>query len=143
MADPFVDTDVIIRLLTGDDPKKQQDAKALFEAVETGTLTLAAPDTVIFDVVHVLASPRLYHLSRTEIRDALATILRPTNFKVENKRALIQALDLYASTNLPFGDALIIASMQQAGADIIYSYDADFDRISNITRRSPGAVSST
>jgi len=140
MADPFVDTDVIIRLLTGDDPTKQAHAKVLFQAVEAGQSTLAAPDTVIFDVVYVLASPRLYHLSRQEIRQVLTPVLRPTNFKVENKRALLEALDLYASTTLPFGDAVIVASMGEAGSTVLYSYDSDFTGIPGIERREPGTT---
>lgn len=65
MTYPYIDTDVIIRLLTGDDPQKQTAAKALFEQVERGTLTIAAPDTVIADAVFVLSSPRLYHLQNS------------------------------------------------------------------------------
>ncbi len=38
MADAFVDADVIVRLLTGDDLEKQARAAALFEAVEGGAL---------------------------------------------------------------------------------------------------------
>lgn len=56
MADAYVDTDVLIRLLTGDDLAKQAAAAALFERVERGELTLAAPDTVIGDAVYVLRS---------------------------------------------------------------------------------------
>ncbi len=36
MSHPFIDTDVIIRLLTRDDLKKQEKAAALFEAVKEG-----------------------------------------------------------------------------------------------------------
>jgi predicted nucleic acid-binding protein len=64
MAHPYVDTDVIIRLPTGDDPAKQQAARELFEQVEQGALTLAAPDTVIADAVFVLASKKWYNKSR-------------------------------------------------------------------------------
>ena len=49
MTQPFIDTDVIIRFLTGDDPDKQAAATALFEQVEQGLLTVQAPDTVIAD----------------------------------------------------------------------------------------------
>lgn len=55
MALPFVDTDVLIRLLTGDDPAKQAQAADLFEQVERGELQLAAPNTVIADAVYVLS----------------------------------------------------------------------------------------
>jgi predicted nucleic acid-binding protein len=137
VPEPFVDTDVIVCLLTGDDPQKQAEATALFTAVERGELTLAAPDTVIFDVVYVLASPRLYHPSRTHIRDVLASVVRPPNFKVAHKGALLWALDLFASTNLPFGDAYLVASLREAGSRVLYSYDAHFDRLPNLERREP------
>lgn len=71
MSDPYIDTDVIIRLLTGDDVVKQVAAASLFERVASGKLTIAAPDTVIADAVHVLSSPRLYHLSREHVSSLL------------------------------------------------------------------------
>lgn len=135
--DPYVDTDIIIRLITRDDPKKQEKAAKLFEKVENGELILTAPDTVIADAVFVLSSPKLYHLPRTEIRDVLTSLLRYTNFKVDNKQAVTTALDLYASTNLDFGDCLLIALTTQTKTKEIYSYDHDFGKIKGITRKEP------
>lgn len=138
MADPFVDTDVLIRLLTGDDLDKQARAAALFEQVEAGTLSLAAPDTVIADAVYVLASPRLYHVPRAQIRDLLSALLRYPHFKLDNRRAVLRALELYATyAFLDFGDALIAASMEHAGSRRVYSFDTDFDRIPAIERIEP------
>ena len=140
MTDPFIDTDVIIRLLTQDDIKKQGDAAALFEAVRTGELKVAAPDTVIADAVYVLSSPRLYNLPRSEVQELLGPLVRLPGFKIENCSAVLRALELYASTKVDFGDALIIAAMEQVGSQIVYSYDTHFDRIPSITRRPPGAL---
>jgi predicted nucleic acid-binding protein len=138
MTLPFVDTDVIIRLLTGDDLVKQAQAVALFEQVEQGQLTLAAPDTVIADAVYVLSSPRLYHLSRSEVTALLSPLVRLPGFRVKNRRAVLAALALYAATpQLDFGDALIVASMRESSASIIYSYDTHFDDISGIIRQQP------
>ncbi len=137
MTAPFVDTDVIIRLLTQDDPEKQAAAAALFEQVERGELTLAAPDTVIADAVYVLSSPRLYNLPRDEIRAMLTALIRLPGFQVRNRRAVLRALDLYATTGIDFGDALIVASMEQAGSQIVHSYDAHFDRIPGVQRVEP------
>ncbi len=137
MTQPFIDTDVIIRFLTGDDPEKQAAASALFEQVEQGLLSVQAPDTVIADAVYVLSSPRLYHLARSDVQQMLAALVRLPQFHVQNRWSVLQALDLYASTRLDFGDALIIASMQQQGSKVLYSYDADFDQIEGITRREP------
>lgn len=137
MTQPFIDTDVIIRLLTGDDPKKQAAATALFEKVEQGMLTVTAPDTVIADAVYVLSSPRLYHLPRSEVRKLLTALVHLPHFQVQNRLAVLRALELYGSNKLDFGDVLIIASMEMQHSQILYSYDADFDRFDNITRQEP------
>jgi predicted nucleic acid-binding protein len=137
VSEPFVDTDVLIRLLTGDDPAKQGAARTLFEQVEQGALTLAAPDTVIADAVYVLASPRLYHLPRAQVSALLSALVRMPNFHVQHRQGVLRALELYASTNLDFGDVFIVASMELAGTDALYSYDKGFDRISGVSRQEP------
>lgn len=137
MTQPFMDTDVIIRFLTGDDLEKQASAAALFEQIEQGALTIVAPDTVIADAVFVLSSPRLYHVARDEVRELLTPLVRLSHFRVQNRFCILRALELFGSTKLDFGDTLIIASMEQQNSHILYSYDTDFDRIQGITRREP------
>ncbi|MBI3103625.1 PIN domain-containing protein [Candidatus Daviesbacteria bacterium] len=139
MSDPFVDTDVIIRLLSGDDPQKQAEAAVLFEQVQAGKLKVAAPDTVIADAVYVLSSPRLYHLPRAQIEELLRPLVALPSFRVKNKRVVLLALRHYASSPIDFGDAMIVATMQGADSSLLYSYDTDFDRFPTLTRRSPGA----
>ena len=137
MTTPFIDTDVIIRFLTGDDPQKQAAASALFEQVEQGLLTVAAPDTVIADAVYILSSPRLYHLARSAVQELLSALVHLAHFQVQNRPAVLRALELYGSTKLDFGDTLIIASMEQHHSQILYSYDTDFNRFDGITRQEP------
>lgn len=137
MTTPFIDTDVIIRLLTGDAPQKQAAAIILFEQVEQGILAVSAPDTVIANAVYVLSSPRLYHLARSAVQELLSGLVHLAHFQVQNKPAVLRALELYGSTKLDFGDTLIIASMEQQHSQILYSYDADFDRFDGITRQEP------
>ncbi len=140
MSDRFVDTDVLIRLLTGDDPEKQTQAAALFQQVEAGGITIQAPDTVIADALYVLSSPRLYNVPRDEVRDILSALTRLPHFRVDNRRAVLRALQLYGATNLDFGDALIVASMEQAGSETLYSYARGFDPIPSVERRPPGSA---
>ena len=153
MTQPFIDTDVVIRFLTGDDLEKQAAAGALFEQIEEGRLTVVAPDTVIADAVYVLSSPRLYHLARIEFRirlksrtndiarnevqELLTPLVRLPHFRVQNQLSVLRALDLYASTKLDFGDTLIIVLMEQQNSRLLYSYDKGFDRIQGITRQEP------
>lgn len=138
MSLPFIDTSVIIRLLTGDDPVKQKQSQALFERVERGEITAAAPDTVVADAVFVLASRRLYDLPRLHIVELLTPLVRLPHFQIQNRRTVLAALQLYGTTErLDFGDAMLAAAMTRSTSNTIYSYDKDFDRLPGITRWEP------
>jgi predicted nucleic acid-binding protein len=139
MNDPFVDTDVLLRLITGDDRRKQAAAATLFRRVRSGDLDLLAPDTVIADAVHVLSSPALYNRVAAEVRDLLLPILDLKGFRVTHKQTLVRALDTNARTNLGFGDAYITATMADAGSRVLYSYDRGFDKVDWLTRLEPDA----
>jgi len=137
MEHVFLDTNIIIRFLTGDDPDKADASAALFDRVASNDILLYAPDTVIAECVHVLSSRRLYNKSREAIRNSLSPLVALDGFKVANRRALLRALDLYATYPIDFSDAFLKATMETENATVIYSYDTDFDRFPEITRREP------
>jgi predicted nucleic acid-binding protein len=64
-------------------------------------------------------------------------MLRSRGFRVQDRRVVLKALNLYASTTLDFGDAYIAASMDRMGSRTVYSFDRDFDRIKGIRRLEP------
>lgn len=137
MSEVFIDTNVIIRLLTGDDVEKQQRAKLLFERIERNELHVSAPLTVIADAVFVLSSPRLYNLPRSEIVALLMPLMSLPGFRIRNRRIALQALEIYLARNVDYSDAVILSCMRQAHSKTIYSFDEDFDHIQGITRQEP------
>jgi predicted nucleic acid-binding protein len=131
----YIDTNVIIRYLTGDDPRKQAASARLFEQVEKGELTIVVPEIIIAEAVHVLSSPKLYHHNRQEVAELLTPLLQIPNFEVQNRQTGIRALQIFADTKaLDFPDAYIIASMELANATSLFSFDTDFDDFPFITR---------
>lgn len=101
---PYVDTDIIVRLLTGDDSVKQQAARNLFKQVESGQLELSAPVTMIADAVYVLRSRHLYHRQRSAVSAALIALVRLPGFNVQDREAVLEELAIFGSTNLDFGE---------------------------------------
>ena len=137
MSEPFLDTDVLMRFITGDDPVKQANATAMIRQIETGELTVRLPDTVIADAVYVLSSSRTYRMPRAEIREELVFLLRLPHFKVHNRRLLLRPLDIYVKYRVDFGDAMIVAAAERRRTADVISYDHDFDRIVGIVRQEP------
>ena len=137
MSDAYIDADVIVRLLSGDDLDKQARAASLFAKVEQRKLSLTTPLTTIADVVYVLSSPRLYDLPKTQVAALLDPLIRLPNFKITSRRMALLALQLYVTTHVDFGDALIAAAARLAGPGTVYSFDHHFDRFGGVERKEP------
>ena len=135
----FVDTNVILRLLTKDHPRQSAAAQEVFRLVANGNLLVTTSETVIAEVLYVLSSRGLYDLSRSDIRRKISNILRLQCMIVPNKQLYERALEVYASTGVDFEDALSVAHMEAQGITTILSFDRDFDRFPSIEREEPRA----
>ena len=113
-----VDTNVVVRLLTGDDAKQSAAAKSLFEA---GPIWIAK--TALLETCWVLGS--IYGFDQDEIRDALNMLLGLGNVHVEDATAVASALALTAY-GIEFADAIHLFS-KPPGTGFV-SFDKSFVR---------------
>lgn len=133
----FLDTNIIIRYLTKDDPAKAERCYELFQRVKRKEIQLVTSESVLAEVVYVLSSRSTYNQPRENVRALLLPIISLPGLKIPHRRAFLRALDLYASTSLDFEDALSVAHMARLKLTTILSYDEDFDRVKDIQRREP------
>jgi predicted nucleic acid-binding protein len=134
----FVDANIFLRALTGDDPNKADACEALLRRVDSGEEEITTCEAIISEVVYVLSSRGLYGLNHEEIRARFTPLLRLRGLRLQGKHLYLQALDVYAANPyLDFEDALCIAHMEQAGITEIVSYDSDFDRAGMVVRVEP------
>lgn len=133
----FLDTNVIIRYLTNDPPHQATQAYRLFKDVELGSRTIRTCEGVIVETVQVLASKVLYNLPRPDIKTHVSNVISMRGLKLPYKRVYLRALDLFATANIDFVDALNVAHMEQSKITTIVSFDRDYDRLKSITRIEP------
>lgn len=133
----FVDTNIFLRYLTRDDPKKADACFRLLEKAKNNEVSLTTSESVIAEVVFVLASPRVYHLSRADVRARLYPLLALEGLKIPHRRKYFRALDLYVNHSIDFEDALTAAEMEYSQIEALYSYDQDFDQLEGIKRLEP------
>ena len=96
------DTNVIIRLLTNDEPQQTEQCRRLFE-----TETIFLPKTVLLEAEWVLR--RLYRLDPLPVTKALDGLVSLANVRCEDEAAVRQALD-WKREGMDFADALHLAS---------------------------------
>lgn len=133
----FVDTNVFIRFLTKDEPQKAEACFSLLDKATKGEIKLQTTESVIAEIVYILASKRLYNLPRRQIFEKLFPVLKIRGLNVPNKRTLIKALEVYAASKLDFEDTILVANMQRTKSKELYSYDRGFDKIPEIKRLEP------
>jgi uncharacterized protein len=133
----FLDSNIILRYLTRDDPGKAENCYLLFQKAKTGEIKLITSEAIITEVVYVLSSENLYKLSRNEIQLLLTPIITLKGLKLSQKKLYLRALEVYALKNIDFEDALSFAYMENRKVKEIYSYDRDFDKLDGINRIEP------
>jgi predicted nucleic-acid-binding protein len=113
-----VDTNVLVRLLTGDEPRQAAAARTLFAA---GPIWIAK--TVFLETAWVLRS--LYGFEESAIRSAFAKLLGLKSVQVEDEPSLAAALALTAH-GIDLADAMHL-SASPPGA-IFASFDRSLIR---------------
>ena len=113
-----VDTNVVVRLLTGDDPKQAAASKSLFAA---GPIWIAK--TVLLETGWVLRT--LYGFDEGAIRGAFTKLLGLKNVHTEDKLSMAAALALMAH-GVELADAMHLSS-RPPGASFV-SFDQSIIR---------------
>ena len=127
----FVDTNIFLRYLTGDDPEQAPKARALLERAERGEIQLVTTVLTIAEIVWVLES--VYEPDRASIRVKVVAILGLEGLSVEDQEVLLQAIVWYEEKNVDFADAYSAAWMERRGLGEVYTFDRDFDRFEELT----------
>lgn len=127
----FVDTNVLVRHLTGDPPA--QAARATRYLRRADALLLA--DLILAEVAYVLES--YYEVARGQVAEALRAILAFRAIRVVDAELLRRAVEVYEVNRLDFADAYLVACAERTGVGRIASFDRSIDRVGTIRREEP------
>ena len=137
MALPVIDTNILVRYLTKDEPVQSPKAQAYIDQLDQGTLQATSCEGVLVETIQVLSSKNLYNVPRTLIAQYLTRFLSLKGLKMHNKRTYLRALALYETTNISFVDALAIAHSEREGSHTVISFDKGLDKVGGISRQEP------
>jgi len=127
----FLDTNVLIRHLTGDPPGQARRATAFLERADE----LLLPDLIVAEVVYVLES--FYEVKRRRVAELARAIVGFPAVVVVDEPLLLRALEVYEVERLDFAEAYLVASAEVSGVGAIASFDRTIDRLSTVRRIEP------
>ncbi|HLQ11487.1 MAG TPA: PIN domain-containing protein [Ktedonobacteraceae bacterium] len=135
MATCFLDTNILLRYLVGDNQQMAEQALNLLMRVERGEEKVVTSSLVIFETIFTLQS--FYRVPRQQIKEQVLPIISLRGLHLPDKSVFYKALDLYVTKNISFADAYNAAYMISEEVLNIYSWDRGFDKIDGIIRLEP------
>lgn len=130
----FVDTNILVRHLTGDPAKMAAAATAYLR--DEQELFLA--DLIVAETIYVLES--YYESPRSQVADIIRSLLALRSIVVVDRDVLLRSVEVYETARLDFAEAYLVACAESTGVRRVASFDRAIDRVSTIERIDPGTL---
>jgi predicted nucleic-acid-binding protein len=116
-----LDTNILVRYLTQDDPRQAALANHLIEETLTAERPGFISTVALVELVWVLESG--YECGRVQIAQVLERLLRAKPLVVESPNVAWQATRLFAASKSDFADCMIERTGQANGCDHTLTFD--------------------
>jgi predicted nucleic acid-binding protein len=130
----FIDTNVLVRHLTGDPPRLAERATAFLRTERELLLT----DLVAAETVYVLES--FYEAPRDDVARALRSLVAFDSVVCIDPALLLRAIEVYETDRIDFAEAYLVACAESTGGGKVASFDRSIDRVDTVERVEPPPV---
>lgn len=127
----LVDTNVLVRHLTGDPPDQAARATAYLATVAA----LLLPDLILAEVVYVLES--FYEVPRDRVAELARSIITFGKIQTVDPDLLLRAVEVYEVHRIDFSDAYLVALAEATAVCDIASFDRTIDGVPTVNRIEP------
>ena len=136
MKKVFLDTNVWLRFLVGDQKEQYETCKKLIALNEEGKLKIYTSTIVLLEIIYTLSS--FYRVRKKTVISDIKAILSARNLTLIEKTNFKKALSFYQRYNIKLADCLIASQLPKDVA--LCTYDQDFRKIKNITTITPEEI---
>ena len=123
MKSLWIDANVVVRFITGDQPDMAAQVLELMARAEKKTVSLNLTTLILAEVVWVLSS--FYRYSKQQICQAMVPFLTAEGINPEHPGPCLEALTDMAEKNVEISDAFLAALARRKG-EAVCSFDKDF-----------------
>lgn len=127
----FVDTNILVRHLTGDPPAMAQRATRYLGTERR----LLLADLIVAETVYVFES--FYESPRSQVAEAIRSLIAFDSIVCVDPALLLRAVEVYEIDRLDFAEAYLVASAESTEVFRVASFDRAIDRIDTVERVEP------
>ena len=130
----FVDTNILVRHLTGDPADMARRATLYLGSVSE----LFLADLIVAETVYVLDS--FYETPRDQIANAMRSLIAFGSIVCVDPALLLRSIEVYEIDRVDFAEAYLVACVESTGIGVVASFDRSIDRVATIERTEPPAI---
>lgn len=127
----LLDTNILIRHLTGDPP--DQAARATRYLAVSDDLNL--PDLILAEMIYVLES--FYEVPIREVARLARSVITFPAISTDDPSRLLRAVEIYETHRVDFAEAYLVATAEATGINEIASFDKSIDKVPTVKRIQP------
>jgi predicted nucleic acid-binding protein len=127
----FVDTNILIRHLTGEPPDMASRATAYLKHETELYLT----DLIVAETAYVLES--VYESPRSQVAEAIRSLVVLPSVVAIDSALLLRAIEIYETERIDFAEAYLVACAETTGIARVASFDRSIDRVTTVERVEP------
>lgn len=127
----FVDTNILVRHLTGDPPDMAQRATRYLASERH----LLLADLIVAETVDVLES--FYEAPRSGVAEAIRSLIAFDSVVCVDPALLLRAVEVYETDRLDFAEAYLVACAETTEVGRVASFDQAIDRVDTVERVEP------
>ena len=127
----FLDTNIIVRHLTGD-PADMAAQSTAFLAAES---ELLLADLIVAETVYVLES--YYEAPRRQVAESVRSLIAFPSIVTVDSALLLRAIEVYELDRIDFAEAYLVACAESSDVNRVASFDKSIDRVGTVERVQP------
>jgi predicted nucleic-acid-binding protein len=118
-----IDSNVLIRLVVGDDAAQAMRARTVLSAAVGSTRRIFVSLTVILETVWAIR--QTYKRPKSAVLEFLRALIDNAAIQMSDRDLIVRSFDLYSRQQVDFADCVIALAASDHGAFLTYSFDAD------------------
>ncbi len=130
----LLDTNILLRFITGEPADQAKEVAGLVAAAEAGKVRLAVLPMVLAEAVFVLTG--FYEHPRSKVAEVLSHLISSPGFQNDEPERMLHALRLFGAGKLDFVDCYLAAASIREGRTLV-SFDRDLAKLHAISVQKP------
>jgi len=117
MKQVIIDTNILLRLFTGETGLLQDEARKILNKIDNGKISALVNELVIAECIWVLLS--VYKKTKPEVVEAIENIILRDGYEIRDKDIISESLNIFVKNNISWVDSYLYCQSKKLNLKLV------------------------